>query len=109
MGILYEATSFNGWAIWLFVLFALMAFNELGRSTKWGGLVLFLIVPVTLTIFVWPTTAAPGNEYGTGTWFNWVKTYSALAGCLGFMAIRYIPGLASKEMGIMLSAPHPGT
>ena len=43
-----------------------------------------------LTIFVWPTTAAPGNEYGTGTWFNWVKTYSALAGCLGFMALRFV-------------------
>ena len=97
MGILYQVTGFNGWAIWLFVLFALMAFNELGRTTKWGGLVLFLIVPIALTIFVWPTTAAPGNEYGTGTWFNWVKTYSALAGCLGFMAIRFIPGLAQKK------------
>ena len=35
-------------------------------------------------------TAAPGNEYGTGTWFNWVKTYSALAGCLGFIALRFV-------------------
>lgn len=97
MGILYQATSITNWVIWLFVLFALMAFNELGRSTKWGGLVLFLILPAVLTIFVWPTTAAPGNQYGTGTWFNWVKTYSALAGCLGFMAIRYIPALAKKK------------
>lgn len=97
MGILYQATNLTGWGIWLFVLFALMAFNELGRSTKWGGIVLFFFVPVVLTIFVWPTTAAPGNEYGTGTWFNWVKTYSALAGCLGFMAIRYIPKLAKKK------------
>ena len=31
-----------------------------------------------------------GNEYGTGTWFNWVKTYSALAGCLGFIALRFV-------------------
>ncbi len=100
MGILYEATSFTGWGIWLFVLFALMAFNELGRTTKWGGLVLFLIVPTVLTIFVWPTTAAPGNEYGTGNWFNWVKAYSALAGCLGFMAIRYIPGLDKKKWAL---------
>ena len=97
MGILYEATSLNGWAIWFAVLFALMAFNEFGRSTKWGGLVLFFILPLGLTLFVWPTTAAMGNEFGTGTWFNWVKTYSALAGCLGFMAIRYIPSLAKKK------------
>ncbi len=97
MGILYEATNFTGWGILIFIIFALMAFNELGRSTKWGGIVLFLIVPILLTVFVWPTTAAAGNEYGTGTWFNWVKTYSALAGCLGFMAIRYIPSLGKKK------------
>jgi hypothetical protein len=77
-----------------------MAFNELGRSTKWGGIVLFLIVPIVLTISVWPTTAAPGNEYGTGNWFNWVKTYSALAGCLGFMVIRFIPSLAKKKWAL---------
>ncbi|MEG1291465.1 MAG: DUF5692 family protein, partial [Lachnospiraceae bacterium] len=53
--------------------------------------------PIILTILVWPTTAAPGNEYGTGNWFNWAKTYSALAGCVGFMAIRYIPALAKKK------------
>mgnify|MGYP007062472016 FL=1 len=62
----------------------------LGRSKPWAGITLFGIVPLVLTIFVWPTTAAPGNEYGIGTWFNWVKTYSALAGCLGFMALRFV-------------------
>jgi hypothetical protein len=97
MGFLYEITSVNSWAIGIFIIFVLMAFNEFGRSTRWGGIVLFLIIPILLTIFVWPTTAAPGNEYGTGTWFNWVKTYSALVGCLGFMAIRYIPSLAKKK------------
>ena len=104
MGILYEATSLSGWVIWLCVLFGLMAFNEFGRTTKWGGLVLFLIVPALLTLFVWPTTAAMGNEFGTGTWFNWVKTYSALAGCLGFMAIRYIPSLAKKKWALAFPA-----
>lgn len=97
---LYDVPGIENWAIMLFVLFALMAFNELGRTTKWGGIALFFVVPVVLTIFVWPTTAAPGNEYGTGTWFNWVKTYSALAGCLGFMAIRFIPGLSKKKWAL---------
>lgn len=104
MGILYEATSLYIWGIWIFVVLALMAFNEFGRSTKWGGILLFLIVPIILTFAVWPTTAAPGNEYGTGTWFNWVKTYSALAGCLGFMAIRYIPSLAKKKWALCFPA-----
>lgn len=89
MGILYQAQDMSYWAIWLFILFALMAFNELGRAKPWTGIVLFAIVPLFCTVFIWPTTAAPGNEYGTGTWFNWVKTYSALAGCLGFMVLRY--------------------
>ncbi|MDR3284261.1 MAG: DUF5692 family protein [Treponema sp.] len=100
MGILYQAVGFSQWGIWIFVLFALMAFNELGRASLWTGIVLFAIVPLVLTIFVWPVTAAPGNEYGTGNWFNWVKTYSALAGCLGFMAIRFVPGLAKKKWAL---------
>lgn len=97
MGLLYNVPDTSGWVIFTIVLFALIAFNEFGRTTKWGGILLFLIVPIVLTIFVWPKTAAPGNEYGTGTWFNWVKTYSALAGVLGFMAIRFIPGLTKKK------------
>lgn len=97
MSYLYEIPGLHSWAIMLFVTFTLIAFNEFGRTTKWGGLLLFLIVPTVLTIFVWPETAAIGNEFGTGTWFNWVKVYSALAGCLGFMAIRYIPGLVKKK------------
>lgn len=100
MGILYNVPSASAWGIGIFVLFALMAFNEFGRTTKWGGLVLFLVVPVFMTIFVWPKTNAFGNEYGTGTWFTWVKTYSALAGALGFMAIRFIPGLAQNKWAL---------
>lgn len=104
MGILYEQMSFNSWAILIFVLFVLMAFNEFARASKWGGIALFLVLPIFLTIFVWPTTAAPGNEYGTGTWFNWVKTYSVLAGCLWFMAIRYIKPLQNKRWALALPA-----
>ena len=97
MNFFYEVPGLMGWAIMLFVTFTLIAFNEFGRTTKWGGVLLFLIIPIILTIWVWPKTAAPGNEYGTGNWFNWVKTYSVLAGCLGFMAIRYIPNLAQEK------------
>ncbi len=104
MNYLYEVPGWNGWIIFLLVTFALITFNEFGRTTKWGGILLFLIIPILLTVFVWPKTAAPGNEYGTGTWFNWVKTYSALAGVLGFMAIRYIPFLASKKWALAFPA-----
>ena len=65
MGILYQAADPLYWVIWLFILFALMAFNELGRTSLWAGIALFAVVPIVLTVFVWPITAAPGNEYGT--------------------------------------------
>ncbi|MBW6492743.1 MAG: hypothetical protein K0B15_16280 [Lentimicrobium sp.] len=104
MNFLYEVPDLNGWVIFLLVTFALIAFNEFGRTTKWGGILLFFLVPIILTVLVWPKTAAPGNEYGTGTWFNWVKTYSALAGVLGFMAIRYIPSLAKKKWALVFPA-----
>lgn len=90
MGILYDVSDWKTWGFILLVLAGLILLNEVGRRFKWGGMILFVIVPLVLTVLVWPTTAAPGNEYGTGTWFNWVKTYSALAGCIGFMLIRYV-------------------
>ena len=37
MGILYQAADPIYWVIWLFVLFSLMAFNELGRVKLWCG------------------------------------------------------------------------
>ena len=104
MNYLYEVPGWNGWVILLIVTFALIAFNEFGRTTKWGGILLFIVVPIILTVSVWPKTAAPGNEYGTGTWFNWVKTYSALAGIIGFMAIRYIPSLAKRKWILVFPA-----
>ncbi|NQZ52025.1 MAG: hypothetical protein HRT95_18195 [Moritella sp.] len=104
MGFLYNMPNIEGWGIAIAVLFTLMAFNELARTTRWGGIAMFVLLPVVLTIFVWPTTAAPGNEYGTGNWFNWVKTYSALAGALGFMAIRFIPSLAKNKYALIFPA-----
>lgn len=38
-----------------------------------------------------------------GTWFAWVKTYSALAGVIGFMLLRYIPKLQKNKF--MLTYP----
>lgn len=104
MGFLYNMPNIEGWGIAIAVLFVLMAFNEFARTTRWGGITMFILLPIFLTIYVWPITAAPGNEYGTGNWFNWVKTYSCLAGAVGFMAIRYIPGLAKNKYALIFPA-----
>lgn len=77
------------------VTLALILLNELSRRSKWAALLCFLVLPALLTIFVWPTTAAKGTT--VGSWFAWVKAYSALAGCLGFMALRYIKGAVKNK------------
>ncbi|WP_129044501.1 DUF5692 family protein [Companilactobacillus metriopterae] len=92
---LFQNISGADFLVWILVIAALMGLNELARINKWIALILFVAVPVILTIFVWPTTAGPGSS--TGTWFHWVKVYSALAGCLGFMALRFIPSLQNNK------------
>lgn len=85
---LFESIPWYSWAAWFLVLGGLIALNELARANKWLSLVCFIALPVALTIFVWPKTAGPGSS--VGTWFHWAKVYSALAGCLGFLAIRHL-------------------
>lgn len=80
---------------WICVVAALMGLNELARSSKLASVLSFIVLPIVLTLFVWPHTAGPDSS--TGTWFHWVKVYSALAGCLGFMALRYFPNVRAKR------------
>lgn len=74
--------------------------NEVTRRYKWAGIAMYVIFPIIATIFIWPRTA--GGNVG-GTWFAWVKTYSALAGVIGFMLLRYIPKLQKNKF--MLTYP----
>ena len=92
---LFESIPWYSWLMLFVVLGALIGLNEVTRRWKAGGIAFFIILPIILTIFVWPTTA--GADSSTGTWFHWVKVYSALAGALGFMAIRYFPKLAANK------------
>ena len=64
-------------------------------KNKYVSIAVYLILPIVFTIFVWPITAAES------TWFAWVKTYSALAGVLGFMAFRHIKSLQKKKLMIL--------
>jgi hypothetical protein len=85
--------------MWFVVLGGLMLVNELARLNKWFSLAIFLVLPAILTFTVWPTTAAPGTS--VGTWFHWAKVYSALAGCLGFLAIRNIKGWSTNKWALL--------
>nr|WP_283251555.1 DUF5692 family protein [Aeromicrobium duanguangcaii] len=99
---MFESIPWYSWVMWSVVLVALIALNEVTRRWKWAGLAFFVALPIVLTLFVWPNTAGAGSS--TGSWFHWVKVYSALAGCLGFMLIRYVPRLAKNRWMLMFPA-----
>ncbi|MDH8677770.1 DUF5692 family protein [Fusibacter bizertensis] len=92
---LFESIPWYSAIMWFAVLGGLIALNELARLNKWISLALFLVLPIILTITVWPKTAGEGTS--VGTWFHWAKVYSALAGCLGFLAIRHIKGAVNNK------------
>lgn len=98
----YQALPWYDILMWFAVFGALVLLNELGRANKWAGIAMFIVLPAILTIAVWPRTAGPGT--GMDDWFHWAKVYSALAGCIGFMAIRYIPAVQKSKIALAFPA-----
>ncbi len=89
-GFLFHGLTWETLLAWCGVTLGLIVLNELARSHKWIALSLFVVLPLILPFALWiPYTATPGSGASTGTWFHWVKVYSAIAGCLGFLIIRY--------------------
>jgi hypothetical protein len=99
---MYQAISLYAVLGWLGLLAVCLALNELCRLNKWFSLLMFMVLPAILTFTVWPHTAGPGTTMGT--WFYWVKVYSVLAGCLGFMAIRFVPSVAKNKWALSFPA-----
>lgn len=97
----FETFSLNIAMVLVAFLAGLILLNEIARQNKWISIAMFIVLPIILTVFVWPKTAVAGT--GAGSWFQWAKVYSSLAGCVGFMALRYIPKLQKNK--IMLSFP----
>ena len=92
---LFESILWYSALMWFGVVAGLMLVNELTRSSKWFSYLVYILVPIVLTLFVWPETAGPNSS--TGTWFHWVKVYSSLAGVLGFMLLRYNKNAAANK------------
>jgi len=84
------------------LLAALFIINEATRRSKLLSIGLFVVVPVLFTLFVWPYTGGSGTA--SGYWFAWIKTYSALAGVVGFMMLRYLPKLQKNRFMILFPA-----
>lgn len=92
---------------WLMVFAGLILANEFARRTKWGGIACFLVLPAGLTAYFISiyVGAAMGAEWALdnptyvymNSWFHYFKLYAAVAGCIGFMMIKYQWGIGKKE------------
>lgn len=93
----FETISGGTWLVFFAVLFGLIILNEVGRSSKQAGIAMFVVLPIILSIFVWPKTSGPNSGASTANWFQWAKTYSAIAGCIIFMGLRYSEKIRAKR------------
>jgi hypothetical protein len=69
---------------WFAVLGALLLLIEVIRMRQWTSLAIFIVLPIALTP-VWFLFPDPEIR----NWFYWAKVYSALAGSIIFMVIRF--------------------
>ncbi|MCR4673775.1 MAG: DUF5692 family protein [Lachnospiraceae bacterium] len=88
---------------WVLVFAGLIIMNEIGRRTKLGGMLIFVIIPAILTVYfiaihcgAFGGSSNPTVAYMDG-WFHYFKLYAADIGCVGFMMIKYKEGLGKKE------------
>jgi len=96
---LFEQIPWYSVLMWFAVLAGLILLNELARLNKWVALFFFVVLPIVLPFTVWKTTAGEGSS--VGDWVHWVKVYSSLAGCLGFLALRFVKGRSKKKFALM--------
>lgn len=66
---------------------------------KWAVILLFFILPISLTIFWWPYSTIGTTTAG---WFPVVKHYSALLGSLSLVALQYFPKLQRNSWYLLL-------
>ena len=95
------------WIAMLGVLLGLILLNEFARKTKFGGIVMFFVLPAILTAYFVAIQigAAMGADWALNNqtylymngWFHYAKIYAALAGCIGFMMIKYGWGIGKQH------------
>ena len=100
----FENYSVTNVLVFLVLLFGLLLINELTRRSKILSVIFYLAIPFLFTFLVW----GKGNSENTeGNWFAWVKTYSALAGVVGFMALRYFKKLQTNKWALLTLSCSP--
>lgn len=84
---------------WVMVFVGLILANEFARRSKAGGIIMFAVVPAIVTVYCLALIigVAQGQQWAIenpttvyqNSWFHYAKMYAALAGCIGFMVIKY--------------------
>ena len=103
----YGSNAASQWIAMIAVLVALILLNEFSRRSKFGGLFMFGVLPAALTVYfvVIAVSAGQGAEWALQNqtylymngWFHYAKLYASLAGCIGFMLIKYGWGIGKKH------------
>lgn len=95
----------NLWQIlgWCLVFAGLILLNEIGRKSKFGGILIFVAIPLALTVYyilahvgLFGGKENPTVAYMDG-WFHYFKLYAATIGCVGFMMIKYKWGIGKEK------------
>ncbi len=86
MGFFFQGYSLVSVLTVLAVIAALVLLNEITRRSKIISILTYCVFPVVLVGLI---AAGVVSSPSSKTWFGVVKTYSALLGVVGFMAIRY--------------------
>ncbi|MCI5607772.1 MAG: DUF5692 family protein [Treponema sp.] len=104
---LYGANAGTQLIGWVLVFAALVLMNEIGRRTKAGGIALFIVLPLALTVYFIAVAvgAASGAAWAKNNqtylymngWFHYAKLYAADIGCVGFMILKYKWGKLGKS------------
>ncbi|HZL11043.1 MAG TPA: DUF5692 family protein [Prolixibacteraceae bacterium] len=100
--LLFESITWQTSLMWFVVLLGLMLVNDITRRSKWLSILVYIALPIILTFTLWQHTAANGSS--SDDWFHWLKTYSSLAGVVGFMYLRYNKKAQSSKFWLMFPA-----
>ena len=92
---------------WVLVFASLVILNEIARRSKQGGIALFIVLPLILTVYFIAiyVCAAMGQEWALNndtyvhmtSWFHYAKLYAATIGCVGFMMLKYKWGIGKTQ------------
>ena len=86
MGFFFQGYTVGTLLTLVAVIAVLLLLNEITRRSKIAALALYCVVPAVLVVLIaMGVVTSPSSK----TWFGVIKTFSALLGVWGFMAIRY--------------------